>query len=40
LGHLNAAQRSAVEALAALHVEAHGGDVEQSLAAVPAGRST
>ncbi|QDV39255.1 serine/threonine-protein kinase [Tautonia plasticadhaerens] len=40
LGYLNAAQRAAVEALAALHVEAHGGDVEQSLAAVPAGRST
>ena len=38
LGHLNAAQRAAVEALAALHVEAHGGDVEESLAAVPAGR--
>ena len=32
LGHLNAAQRAAVEALAALHVEAHGGDVERSLA--------
>jgi hypothetical protein len=29
-----------VEALAALHVEAHGGDVERSLAAVPAGKST
>jgi serine/threonine-protein kinase len=40
LGHLNAAQRSAVEALAALHVEAHGGDLEQSLAAIPAGKST
>jgi hypothetical protein len=39
-GHLNAAQRAAVEALAAVHVEAHGGDVERSLAAVPAGRST
>jgi serine/threonine-protein kinase len=40
LGHMSAAQRSAVEALAALHVEAHGGDVEKSLAAVPAGKST
>jgi hypothetical protein len=40
LGHLNAAQRAAVEALAALQVEAHGGDVERSLAAVPAGKST
>jgi eukaryotic-like serine/threonine-protein kinase len=40
LGHLNAAQRAAVEALAALHIEAHGGAVERSLAAVPAERST
>jgi eukaryotic-like serine/threonine-protein kinase len=40
LGHLNAAQRAVVEALAALQLEAHGGDVEKSLAAVPAGRST
>jgi hypothetical protein len=40
LGHLDAAQRAALEALAALHVEAHGGDVEKSLAAVPAGKST
>jgi serine/threonine-protein kinase len=39
LGHVNAAQRAAVEALAAVHVEAHDG-VEQSLAAVLAGRST
>ncbi len=39
LGHMSAAQRSAVEALAALHVESHGGDVEKSLAAVPAGKS-
>ena len=29
-----------IEALADLHVEAHGGDVERSLAAVPAGKST
>jgi eukaryotic-like serine/threonine-protein kinase len=40
LGHLNAAQRAAVEALAAVHVEANGGDVERSLAAVPAGKPT
>jgi serine/threonine-protein kinase len=40
LGHLNAAQRAAVEALAALHVDAHGGDVERSLAAVPASKPT
>ena len=40
LGHLNAAQRSAVEALAALHVESHGGDAARSLAAVPTGKST
>src|SRR3954470_4410163 len=39
LGHINAAQRAAVEALANLHVETHGGDVEKSLAAVPAGKS-
>ncbi len=26
--------------MAALHLEAHGGDVEKSLAAVPAGKST
>jgi serine/threonine-protein kinase len=38
LGHLNAAQRAAVEALAAVHIDAHGG-VEQSLAAVHAGKS-
>jgi serine/threonine-protein kinase len=29
-----------VEAMAALHLEAHGGEVEKSLAAVPAGKST
>jgi serine/threonine-protein kinase len=40
LGHVDAARRTAVEALAALHVEANGGDVEKSLAAIPAGRST
>jgi serine/threonine-protein kinase len=40
LGHLNAAQSAAVEAMAALHVEAHGGDAVRSLGAVPAGKST
>jgi serine/threonine-protein kinase len=40
LGHIDAPRCLAVEALAALHVEAHGGDVEKSLAAIPAGRST
>jgi hypothetical protein len=36
LGFLSAAQRAAIEAIASLHVEAHGGDVEKSIAAVPA----
>ncbi len=40
LGHLSAAQRAAVEALAALQIETHGGDIEKSLAAIPAGRLT
>ena len=39
-GHLPPAQRTVVEAMAALHLEAHGGEVEKSLAAVPAGKST
>src|SRR5262249_45062656 len=39
LGHLNDAQRAVVEALADLLVAKHG-DLEQSLAALPAGRST
>jgi serine/threonine-protein kinase len=39
LGHLNEAQRAVVEALADLHVAKHG-DIERSLAAIPAGRST
>jgi hypothetical protein len=38
LGYLSPAQRSVVEALAALHVEAHGGDVERSLAGLAAGK--
>jgi eukaryotic-like serine/threonine-protein kinase len=40
LGHLDAARRAAIEALAALHVDACAGDVDKSLAAFPAGRST
>jgi hypothetical protein len=40
LGHPGAAQRAVVEVLADLHVEAHGGDVERSLAALPVGKST
>jgi serine/threonine-protein kinase len=39
LGHLNGAQKAVVEAMADLHVAKHG-DVERSLAAIPAGRST
>jgi serine/threonine-protein kinase len=38
-GDLDADDRSAVEALVARHVKKHGGDVEQSLAVVPAARS-
>jgi eukaryotic-like serine/threonine-protein kinase len=40
LGHLSSSQSSVVEALTALHVEAHGGRLEKSLAAVTAGEST
>ena len=39
LGHLNEAQRTVVEAMADLHVAKHG-DLQRSLAAIPAGRST
>ena len=39
LGHLNDAERAAVEAMADLHVAKHG-DLERSLAAISAGRST
>src|SRR5262249_58543593 len=39
-GDLDADDRSAVEALVARHLKKHGGDVEKSLAAIPAGRST
>src|SRR3954470_15543513 len=39
-GDLDADDRSAVEALVARHLRKHGGDVERSLAAIPAARST
>jgi hypothetical protein len=39
-GDLTGPKRAALDALAAVHVEAHGGDVEKSLAAVPANHST
>jgi serine/threonine-protein kinase len=39
-GDLTGPKRAALEAFAAVHIEAHGGDVQQSLAAVPANRST
>src|SRR5262245_52973517 len=39
-GNLDADDRSAVDALVARHLKRHGGDVERSLAAIPAGRST
>src|SRR6516164_3596997 len=39
-GDLDADQRAGVEAMVGLHLKKHGGDVERSLAAVPAGRST
>ena len=39
-GDLDTDDRSAVEALVDRHLKKHGGDVEKSLAAVPAGRST
>jgi eukaryotic-like serine/threonine-protein kinase len=32
--------RAAVETMVALHIKTHGGDLAQSLAAIPAGRST
>ncbi len=38
LGHLDAARRAAVEAIAGVHIQTHGGDIEKSLAAVPDGR--
>ena len=39
-GDIDDEDRAAVDALAARHLKKHGGDVEKSLAAVPAGRST
>jgi tetratricopeptide (TPR) repeat protein/tRNA A-37 threonylcarbamoyl transferase component Bud32 len=39
-GDLTAAKRALLEALAEVHLEAHGGDVDKSLAAVPVGKST
>ena len=39
-GDLTGAKRAALEVLADAHLEAHGGDVERSLAAVTANRST
>jgi eukaryotic-like serine/threonine-protein kinase len=39
-GGPDAEGRAAVEAMVALHIKVHGGDVAQSLAAIPAGRST
>jgi serine/threonine-protein kinase len=39
-GGLDTEQRAGVEAMVALHLKKHGGDVEKSLAAVPAQRST
>jgi serine/threonine-protein kinase len=39
LGHLAPGQRSVVDAIAALHLQAHAGDVERSLAACRAGKS-
>jgi serine/threonine-protein kinase len=39
-GDLTAARRALLEALAEIHLEAYGGDVDRSLAAVSAGKST
>ncbi|QDV34835.1 serine/threonine-protein kinase [Tautonia plasticadhaerens] len=39
-GDLDADQRSVVAAMATLHLKKHGGDAGESLAALPAGRST
>jgi serine/threonine-protein kinase len=39
-GDLTGAKRALLEGLLEVHVEAHGGDLEKSLAAVPAGKST
>jgi eukaryotic-like serine/threonine-protein kinase len=39
-GDLTSTKRVVLDALAAMHLEAHGGDVEKSLAAVPTNRAT
>ena len=39
-GELTGAKRALLEGLADVHLDAHGGDVEKSLAAISAGRST
>ncbi len=39
-GDLTSAKRAVLDALAAVHLETHGGNIEQSLAAVPSSRST
>jgi serine/threonine-protein kinase len=39
-GDLSSTKRALLEGLAQVHVDVHGGDVEKSLAAVPAGKST
>ena len=39
-GDLDAEQRSVVEAMVTLHLKKHGGDAENSLAAIPVGRAT
>ena len=39
-GDLTGAKKALLDALAEVHLEAHGGDVEKSLAAIPANRST
>ena len=39
LGHLDAAHRPLLEGLAAAHLACHGGDVEKSLAVIPAARA-
>jgi len=40
LGHLDGPRRAAVEAIAGVHVQALGGDIEKSLAVLAVGRST
>jgi hypothetical protein len=40
LGYLDAPRRAVVEAIAGLHLQALGGDIEKSLAVLAVGRST